>query len=188
MVDRPASLKDIIKVPLIIGQATISLFAGREAVDFAAEAAREHEYRDESFAGATSSGIAVRQPGRSSKARRRSSYLAHTPGVDAGTSNHANTIGRSSSTSTEDDLSLGSSSRNKRSVSCSVPEKPVRRTGRRNTFLQRASTNYGGSFDPKAVENVYQVCRMLPQFVALVLAMAACELCAPVLLFSPVVP
>ena len=106
------------------------------------------------------------------------------PGVDAGTSNHVNTVGRSTSTSTEDDLSgsgssrIGRSFKNKRSVSYGDDDtdKPVQGTGRRNTFLQRASTNYGGSFDPKAVENVYQVCRMLPQFVALVLAMAACEL------------
>ena len=43
MVDRPASLKDIVKVPLVIGQATISLFTGREAVDLAAAAAAEQE-------------------------------------------------------------------------------------------------------------------------------------------------
>ena len=170
MVDRPASLNDIVKVPLIFAQASMSLLTGRDTED--------HAGVQESGCTATSNAVSARHPGRGGKTRRRSSYLAHAPGFDAGTSNHASTvIARSSSTSSEDDIGIGSlsfstGSNHKQSVSC-ADEKAVRQAGHRNTFLQRAATNYGGSFEPKAVENVFQICRMLPQFIALTLAMAA---------------
>lgn len=45
--------------------------------------------------------------------------------------------------------------------------------GGRNTWVQRAATNYGGSFEPSTVEGVYQLVRMFPVWVVTSFAMTA---------------
>ena len=152
MVDRPASIQAILDIPLVIGQATFSLITGKKAEYVGSPDVLEGSVK--SFGEST--GVVTGGVRSGKKARRRSSLMTHTVGLDAGTSNQPGTE--------------RPSFKLKRAVSFDASEVGM------NTYLQRASTTYGGSFSPKTVENVYQVTRMIPQFLALTLAMAAYQL------------